>query len=821
MTGNKGRAQAVDVTFWTEVVGASPRPLLALAVATFMTASIPAARAETGGRIGLPATLALQIPPQQLSEALVSFSRSSGIQLFFNARLAHGLRSPGVAGEMSPKDALDRLLDGTGLLYRFTNTTTVVVFAPDNDKGLDANAQALTLETIEVSAEEASYVAATSGAGTKTNTPLIETSRSVDVITRREMDDRGVQSIPQAVSYSAGVVTGSYGFDPRFDQIYIRGFATTTLGDYRDGLRQIAGSYATFRTDPYGLDRIDIVKGPASVLYGQGTPGGIIDRLSKLPTGETRREVVGQASTVDRIQGAFDVGGSASSNKDVLYRVVGLARVGDAAFNIKDDRMMIAPAVTWQPTADTKLTMIALAQKDETDGNVAALNKSGKVLNIRASDPDYDYQKQEQYQIGYKFEHRFNDVLTVRQNLRYSYLDLDGRYLTGSVTGGGWSTTNPNIYNRGPAAVAETLNVFQVDNQALLSLRTGPAAHTVLAGVDYQWFDSNYGSGNGVAMPAYALNAASPGYGVNGATPQLTTRTGMRSDQTGVYVQDQIKLDNWRVSLGGRHDWLNRTATNLVSGVLTGDKDDSAFTGSAGLLYLFDSGFAPYASYATSFQPTNYKDFSGNMLDPSRGEQYEVGIKYQPPNSKTLLTLAAYRLTERDAPKYAGYNSKTASYYYVAIGEIVSKGIEFEARTNIAPGFDAIASYTYNDAEITASNTVAEIGKVPAVTPKHTGSVWLDYTVQSGALGGLGGGIGVRYVGETFADNINTQTNAAYGLLDAGLRYDFGYLRAALKGWSLAVNASNLLDNEVSVCNSGYCYLSEGRTVVSTLRFRW
>lgn len=818
MAGNKGRAQAARRSLLAEVVGVSPRSLMALAIGTLITAAAPDARAE---KAGAPATLALQIPAQQLSDALVLFSRSSGIQLFFNARLAHGLRSPGVAGEMSPKDALERLLDGTGLRYRFTNATTVVVFAPDNDKGLDANAQVLTLDTIEVTGEETSYVAATSGAGTKTNTPLIETSRSVDVITRREMDDRGVQSIPQAVSYSAGVVTGSYGFDPRFDQIYIRGFATTTLGDYRDGLRQVAGSYATFRTDPYGLDRIDVVKGPASVLYGQGTPGGIIDRLSKLPTEEARREVVGQVSTVDRFQGAFDVGGATTPNKEFLYRIVGLVRAGDTTFNIKDDRMMLAPAVTWRPTADTKMTVIALAQKDETDGNVAALNKNGQVLKIRASDPDYDYQKQEQYQIGYKFEHRFDDALTVRQNLRYSYLDLDGRYLTGSATGGGWSKTNPNIYNRGPAAVAETLNVFQVDNQALLSLHTGPVSHAVLAGIDYQWYDSNYGTGTGVANPLYALNAASPAYGVDGTTPQLTSRTGTRVNQTGVYVQDQIKFDNWRLSLGGRHDWVDRTATNLVTGALTGDKNDSAFTGSAGLLYLFDSGFAPYASYATSFQPTNYKNVDGNMLDPSRGEQYELGLKYQPPGSKTLLTLAAYRLTERDAPKYAGYNSKTGAYYYVAIGEIVSKGIEFEARTNIAPGFDAIASYTYNDAEITASNTPSEIGKAPAVTPKHSGSVWLDYTVQSGALSGWGGGVGVRYVGETFADNANTQTNAAYGLLDAGLRYDFGHWRTELKGWSLAVNATNLLDNEVSVCNTGYCYLSQGRTVVSTLRFRW
>jgi iron complex outermembrane receptor protein len=810
-----GRSRLVAVLTATTAIAAVLQPMTALAqsAATPTRQAAPAAGAR-----------AYAIPAGSLAQALNRFADASQLQLIYSGEATRSLRSGGLNGTFTRDQALARLLAGSGLTYRFTNPTTVTIQRPAAAGTAGAGAApegAIALDTIDVQGPRngtIGYVATRSTAGSRIETPIIETPRSVSVVTRQELDDRGVQTPVEAVRYSAGVMTGTFGFDPRFDQIYIRGFPITTFGDYRDGLRQPAGSYATFRTEPYQVDRFDILKGPASVLYGQSTPGGIIDRISKLPTDTPIREVTGQFGSFGRLQGAFDIGGPIDGERQFLYRVVGVARTGDTNFHIADKRLLLAPSFTWRPSDQTTLTVYGLAQKDETDGNVAALNRSGQIIRIRASDPSYDFQRQNQYQIGYRFDHRFDDILSIRQHVRYSAFDVTGRYLTGGVTGGGWDPNNPNIYRRGSAAVAERLDVFQADNQLRANLMTGPISHTVVTGLDYMWYASRFGTGTLAANPAYALNVLNPVYGLDGPTPAITSVTGLRQEQTGLYVQDQMKLGNWRLSLAARQDFVTQTQSNLVSGAVTGQRANSALTYSAGLLYLFDSGIAPYVSYARSFQPVTSLDVNGNMLAPSRGEQVEAGIKYQAPDGRLSATFSAYQLTEQNAPKYAGFN---AFAYYVSVGEIRTRGFEVEGRARLTDEFDVLASYTFADATITASNTATEIGKVPAVTPRHTASIWGNYTVRSGSLIGVSGGVGFRYVGPTYGNNTNTLRNEAYGLVDAALRYDLGQANRQLQGMTVALNVTNLFDKQVGVCNAGYCYLSQGRTVLGTLKYQW
>ena len=776
---------------------------------------------EAGSR---GSVVSFAVPAGPLSGVLTQWAEAARLRLLVSSEAVRGLRSNGVNGALAPEQALARLLAGTGLTYRFTNASTVAIRRAGEGGAAAGNAPegSIALDTIEVQGDgTVGYVATRSASGTKTQTPLVETPRAVSVVTRKELDDRGVQSVPEAVRYTAGVTTGAFGYDPRFDQIYIRGFAVTTLGDYRDGLRQIAGSYSTFLTEPYGLDRVDIIKGPASVLYGQGTPGGLIDRQSKLPTEQPIREVTAQLGTFGRLQNTFDIGGPVDPDKKFLYRVVGLGRTGETNYDIDDKRLMLAPSFTWRPTDQTSLTLYGLIQKDETDANVAMINRGGHVTKLRASDPNYDYQKQKQAQVGYKFEHRFNDVWAVRQNLRYGVFDVEGRYLTGSVTGGGFASTASTIYRRGAAAVNERVGTFQVDNQAQADFNTGPLHHTLLMGLDYSNYNSQFGSGASAANSAYALNILNPVYGLSGTTPAITSRTGTKMDQIGLYAQDQIKFGNWRLSLSSRQDWTDRTQTNLMTNTVTGQRNDEAFTYSAGLLYLFDNGIAPYASYATSFQPTNYLSRNGEVLAPSEGEQIEAGVKYQPTGGRLSLTLSAYQLIEKNAAKYAGVNSTTGLLYYESVGEIRTRGIEIEGRARLTDELDATASYTFADAEITRSNTAAEIGKVPSVTPRHVASLWLNYTVQSGALAGFGAGAGVRYVGGTWGNSTNTIRNDAYTLLDASLRYDLGKLSPRFSGVSVAVNANNITNKQAEICNAGLCYLGQGRTVLGTLKYTW
>jgi iron complex outermembrane receptor protein len=237
---------------------------------------------------------------------------------------------------------------------------------------------------------------------TKIPTALIETPRSVSLITRDELDTRGAQDIIEAVRYSAGVVTSPYGFDPRFEQIVIRGNDITTTGDYRDGLRQPYLNYGMLRNEPYALEQVEVIKGPISVLYGAGSPGGVVNKTSKMPTEETIREVGILYGTEDRAQTMFDFGGPLSEDdSSLLYRIVGLARRGDTNFDIADDRYLLQPALTWKPDEATSFTVYGAVQADEIDVDIGAIiGPDGQVLDLRGSDPDYDYQKMRQQQIG-------------------------------------------------------------------------------------------------------------------------------------------------------------------------------------------------------------------------------------------------------------------------------------------------------------------------------------------------------------------------------------------------------------------------------------
>lgn len=661
--------------------------------------------------------------------------------------------------------------------------------------------------------EDNKTVAAKRGSSaTRTDTPLIETPRSVSVVTRKELEERSAQDIIEAVRYSAGVTTGAYGFDPRFDQIYIRGYDATTLGDYKDGLRQPYINYGTFRTDPYSLERVEVIKGPVSVLYGAGTPAGIVNKVPKLPTEDSIREIELLYGTKDRAQAAFDFGGPVTEGSDdFLYRIVGLARNGDTNFDIADDRYFLQPSLTWNPDAATSFTIYGLVQADETDSNVGVItDPSGNIHTLRESDPDYDYQKIRQQQIGYKFQHDFGDGFTVRQNVRYSHLDLRSRYLAVSS----WTGT---VAHRYASSIRDEMNVFQADNQVEAKFDTGALAHTVLLGLDYTNLTSSFGYGIGAADPAYDFDIANPTYGVSGPTPDYSfSASDADLRQTGIYALDQVELDKWRFTLGGRQTWVEQTRD--YGGGNSDGLNKNAFSVQAGALYLFDNGIAPFASYATSFEPVTNRSESGDILQPTKGEQFELGIKYQPPGSDILLSAVAYHLVEKNKPVI--YNPNLGTYR--ALGEVTSNGFELEARAAIMDGLDVIAAYNYNHAEITGALNTAKTGMVPAVTPEHVASLWANYKFDEGsAVSGLSVGAGVRLQSATYTDTTNTAKNDAAIYLDASTSYDFGAIDKKYEGVNAAFAIRNIADERATVCNSGYCYMGQGRNITASLKRRW
>jgi iron complex outermembrane receptor protein len=302
-------------------------------------------------------------------------------------------------------------------------------------------------------------------------------------------------------------------------------------------------------------------------------------------------------------------------------------------------------------------------------------------------------------------------------------------------------------------------------------------------------------------------------------TPYYDTR--QTQSQTGLYVQDQIKVDRWVLQLGGRHDWAKTNSHERLFGTPT-SQSDTAFTGRAALLYLFDSGWAPYASYSTSFQPVLGTDISGSPFKPETGRQYEVGVKYQPPGWNAFITVAAFDLTKQNVLTQDPNNPD----FRIQTGEIRSRGLEVEAVASLPSGWDLRAAYTFVEPKIVADNDATIVGKTPNGVPRHTVAVWADYTFRGGPLDGFGAGGGVRYLSSNFGSDTNIATIdgrdvpfriPSVTLFDATIHYDW-------RGFRFAVNAKNLFDRTyVATCYNevSSCFYGSRRTVIASARYRW
>ncbi|WP_256570509.1 TonB-dependent siderophore receptor [Bradyrhizobium sp. CCGUVB1N3] len=654
---------------------------------------------------------------------------------------------------------------------------------------------------------ETSYVAETSTASTKTSTPLIETPQSISVVTRKQLSDRAVQSLTEAVGYEPGVRIDAAGFDPRFDSISLRGFDVTYNGVYLDGLRLVGAGLGVFKTEPYGLDSITVVRGPSSALYGLGSPGGLIDLSSKLPTSQPFHEVQTLFGDRSRYQGNFDLSGPLDSTGQFLYRLTGVVRDADVFVpGGKDDRVYIAPAFTWKPDQSTSFTVLAGYQKSKTPGSMFTYSSStGTTTDIYTGSPSYNSLDQEQGRVGYIFEHAFDNAVTVRQKFRYTDLDSTTRYV------GFLGAPVNDVVSRYTGYVHDLLKSAVVDNQVEAKVATGPVQHTVLMGSDYTWskFNDMQGFGGGVSD----LNLAAPVYGLESIPdPAISASIEQRQTQLGVYIQDQAKLDHWILTLSGRSDWVRTTGEDLIA-VSRQVQSDQAYSGRAGLSYVFESGVAPYVAYSTSFFPNLGVDPNGVFFKPTTGRQTEIGVKYQLPGTRSFITAAVFDLTQD------GGLVTTGTGVTVQRGEIESRGFELQGLASLGGGFDITSSYTYLDMVTKQAADSATIGKFPSGNPPHTVTLWANYAIPQAA--GLSVGGGVRYMSWSYGDDANTFKNSAVTLIDAALKYDLGQAAKELKGMQFQVNAKNLFNLHYTTCQVGYCYRGAPLTVIATLGYRW
>lgn len=784
--------------------------------------------------------IAFSIPAQDLGSALTTFADKADLRLLFPSDLVAGRRAPGLSGTYSRDAGLARLLAGTGLVYRFTSSNTVTIAAPQA-QGATGSGEAW-LGTVDVEGDNAQQVVALeTSAGTKTETPLIDTPQSISVVTRAEMDQRGVQDFNSAVAYTPGVRAVDYPGGQGMPDLYIRGFrAIDQNANYRDGLRNGFNNYDS-DIEVYGLQRLDVVKGPTSALYGAGTPGGIIDAVTKRPTATPLHEIEILGGNYDRIQGAFDIGGPATEDGTWLYRVTGLFRDSGTQIDYSpDNRIYIAPAVTWQPNANTSLTLLANYQKTEKGGSEQSIPMANSLFqlgpkispSLYLGAPGLSSWNVENTSVGYEFKHTFDNDWQLVQNARYAHADVDYN------TAWGWdwpiAVVDNKYYNVGVQLRPKVSDSFLIDTHLSRHFQTGPVAHKVLLGVDGGWYNASEIRTNSTNYNS--INIFAPNYNFIYTFGRPWSDTESTISQIGVYAQDQMTINNWLLTLSGRQDWARNEEANYYSRTILADygftdevvaANYSAFTWRAGLGYKFDNGVMPYASYATSFLPVAGMDFQGRSFKPTTGEQYEAGIKYEPQGWRAMFTASVFQITQQNVlttdPINVGFS--------VQDGEVRSRGIELEAKANVTANLDIIASFTYLDTVVTQDNPndagISKVGTAPSGVPHNSAALWGYYTFHEGTLDGLGIGAGLRYVGSSWA--VMNDANGGqiaipgYALVDASLRYDLGKLDQRLRGATFSLSGTNIFDTEYYTAGFYWNSVIYGarRTVYASLNYRW
>lgn len=751
--------------------------------------------------------ISVAVPARPLGEALNEFARQADMQLLAPPGLVAGRQSAAVSGRLSRYEALRRMLAGTGLVAEIDLQEHLVVLRSA------AVTDATSLPTLRVTAdaqvpEPIGYAAQRSRTATKTDTALLETPQSISVIGRTEMDARGSLDLMDIVAQTPGVSVAAYGPDNRgWEYIALRGFPGNT-SSYRDGLPQTQFGVIYRLTEPYGLERVEVLRGPASVLFGQGDAGGVVNRVSKAPGADAAREIEVQVGSFDRRQLALDVSGALGEGSELGFRLVGVGLDSDDqdrypnGDRINRTRAYLAPSLRWQPTDATSLVLLGEFIKDRSGEDPYYANfvdPDGRLRRIKYGDPSFSRFQQNQYSLGYQFEHAFQDGWAIRQNMRYTDIALERNAL--------WADTvlaDGHTISRSTRSWDDGLKQGSLDTQLQGSVRTGTVQHTLLFGLDWNHLEGTALRFRGTGPNLDLLN---PVYGMAVPTPRTPMADfTQKMDQIGLYAQDQIRFgDRWVATLGGRQDHVKTTTDNRLSAQRTTQSDD-AFSGRIGVNYLLGGGWSPYASYAESFLPTSGVDINNNPFKPSRGKQVEMGIKYQPEGGKTLFTAALFDLRKTNVVTYDSITSDARQ-----IGKQRSRGLELEAKAELAPALKLVASYTWLDLKVLESADTSERGKIPATIPKQTASLWLDYAIGNG----FGVGAGVNYVGERQNDEANTSAEGGFTLLAAMARYDTGK-------WRIAFYVTNLLNHQYNtICYHGECYLGKERTLTASAKYRF
>ena len=603
--------------------------------------------------------------------------------------------------------------------------------------------------------------------------------QSVTVVDVEQAREMGALNIQDALTYSAGVYAGNFGFDTRIDSASVRGLNPSM---FQDGLRNLYGSYNNTRTDIYLLERIEVLKGPSSSVFGQSELGGIVNAVSKRPKKEALREINLQYGMYDRKQIGIDFTGPLTEDGEWLYRLVALKRdSGTQVDHVNDDAMVVMPSVTWQPSDKTSITMQYVHQEIDSTVSAQFLPSRGTILpgplgqissKIFVGEPGWDRYDTKKDEVSLFVDQAITNQIKFIANLRKVNSDTITREHWTRV--GATPDSAGNIQRTIHAADRST-NVFSSDTRLQGDFVLGQTKHLVSLGMDYQdalWTESNYTS----TTSAFGINVYNPVYGnVDYGALAGAERDNNKIVQTGFYLTDHMEWGPWVISGAIRRD--HATNTLLKVGAMPDvDARNSATTGRLGLMYRFDNGISPYVNYSEAFVPNLGTDGSGGVLKPTEGEQREAGVKFLSPDSKTSMAFAWFEIEQQN--RVLQGNTPGGLQQAGAL----SRGWELEAKHRIGD-WELLGNYTH----MNVFNETTKI-RLSAVAEK-VGSAWAQYRINEHWRIGAG----TRYIGDIVGGG-GAPAIDAVTLFDAMVGYSHG-------PWDVRATIRNIADKEfISWC---------------------
>ncbi|ESA35319.1 hypothetical protein N836_12590 [Leptolyngbya sp. Heron Island J] len=642
------------------------------------------------------------------------------------------------------------------------------------------------LRLVVTGEQDSRYVVPRASTATRTDTPLDEIPQSIQIIPEEILDDQQVIRLNDALRNASGVVSNS--LDQRGQRFIIRGFSSSSI--LRDGFRQTDGGSgnAGFQ-ELANIDRIEVLKGPASILAGSLEPGGAINLVTKKPLSAPFYQLGLRVGNRELIEPSIDISGPLTEDGRLLYRLNALYRNEDyhRDFDVPVERFFIAPVLSWAISDRTDLT-VELEYSDETRpadfGGIPVIgDRVADVPFDRITGEPDDDASNEFLRLGYQFEHRFSDRWKVRNSFRYISFDNDFvsnvAFGTNEATGDLFRIWIQN---------AQPSNSYELQANVVGEFATGSIEHTLLAGVDlYRRDGENRRRTDFTPQPPF--NVFDPVYGLvsrpdsfNEPPPQITD---FRTDNLGIYVQDQVTLlDNLFLLAGLRYDTVTEDIDDLERNTSDSQSND-AFTPRIGLVYQPTDNLSLYTSYSTSFVPNSARDRSGDLLEPEEGRQFEIGARADLLDGRLSANLALFNITKQNVAT-ADPEALPGESFAIATGEQRSQGVELDVIGEILPGWDIVANYAYTDADITEDNNGLEDNRLFGV-PEHNVNLWTNYEMLQGDLAGLGFGIGVNYISDRFGDNENSYVLEDYFLTNAAVSY-------RRDNWRAALNFRNLFD---------------------------